>query len=146
VFSKDIQSAAQRKLQDLKELEKEWFSRREATDEIEKSLGLIEHEIEERSNELKTLVMKAKSKTRLEHEAPKGQEFSLADGRRIRSFLELRVALHSMPDVLFSHHVTASRNDFAVWARECFKDQEMANALSHAHTKDELAQALSRLG
>jgi len=145
-FSKDLEAATQRKLADLKQLEEEWFSTRSGMDEMEKSLALIEREIEARSAELKSLVVQARSKSRLERKAPPGQEFVLSDGRKLSSLLDLRLALRTMPDTVFSQHVNPHKNDFAAWARGTFGDAEVAANLGQSHNKEQMMLLLGKLG
>jgi hypothetical protein len=59
-------------------------------------------------------------------EAPKEKVFYLADGRKVKSLLELTEALENMSEDVFRHHVSAARNDFSNWINDVFKDKELA--------------------
>ena len=146
LFSKDLETAAGRKLDELKALEHDWFSARAAIDDMERSMVIIEHEIEARGSELKALVTQAKSKSRLERKAPQGQEFRLSDGRVLASLLELKMALRSMPDAVLGNHFREGKNDFAAWTRGTFGDNDVAQSLESARNREQLILALSKLG
>jgi len=62
-------------------------------------------------------------------EAPKGKEFHLADGRKLKSLKDLAFAFGDMADDVFWHHVNHARNDFAHWVKTVFKDDELSDAL-----------------
>ncbi len=59
-------------------------------------------------------------------DAPKGKEFVLKEGLRIKNLLDLSVALHDMSDDIFFNHVTDDRNDFAAWVNDVFDEKELA--------------------
>lgn len=61
--------------------------------------------------------------------APKGREFVLKDGTRLRSLKELAFALGDMADEVFWHHVNEAGNDFANWVDGVFKDKELSDTL-----------------
>lgn len=146
LFSKDLETAAGRKLDELKALEHDWFRARAAIDDMERSMVMIEHEIEARGSELKALVTQAKSKSRLERKAPQGQEFRLSDGRKLVSLLDLKMALRGMPDAVLSNHFHEGKNDFAAWTRGTFGDNDVAQSLDGARNREQLILALSKLG
>ena len=144
LYSKDVQAAVTRKLAELKGLERDWFEQREQADAIEKSLAIIEHEIETRTTELKGLLQQARQKSRLENPVTQGQEFVLADGRRLSSLLDLKIALKNMPDTVFSHHVTSIKNDFAAWVRGAMNDAALADEMGTIRDKHQLEMFLAR--
>lgn len=146
LFSKDLETAAGRKLDELKALEHDWFRARAAIDDMERSMVMIEHEIEARGSELKALVTQAKSKSRLERKAPQGQEFRLSDGRKLTSLLDLKMALRGMPDAVLNSHFHEGKNDFAAWTRGTFGDNDVAQSLDSARNREQLILALSKLG
>ena len=145
VFSKDVQTAIQRKVEYLKKLEQEWFLQQEQKDILEKNTHLIEQEIEAYTTELKTLLEQAKNKSRLEGTTPQGQEFVLSDGRKLASLLDLKIALKTMPDTVFSTHVTAIKHDFAAWVRGAMNDAQLANELEKIKEKSPLEMYLGKL-
>jgi hypothetical protein len=146
LYSKDVQSAVQRKLVDLKNLEREWFGKRAAADELEKEVQVIESEIEARTADLKQLFRQAKAKSKLEERVPEGQEFILRDGRKLANLLDLKLALHTMPEPVFSHHVSSVKNDFAAWVRGALGDAKLANEMGTIRDKTQLEMFLAKLG
>ena len=62
-------------------------------------------------------------------DAPKGKEFHLADGRKLKSLKDLAFAFGDMADDVVWHHVNHARNDFAHWVKTVFKDDELSDAL-----------------
>lgn len=145
IASKDVQAAVQRKLRELKTLEQEWFHTRQQLDDLERGMTDIEHEIEERTRDLKRLLTQARSRSRLEREAEAGKEFVLSDGRKLRSLLDLKIALRTMPDEVFHHHVTASRNDFSAWVLGAMNDPELSAELGRIRDRHQMDVFLSRL-
>lgn len=146
LYSKDLQTAVQRKIEELKHLEQEWFAKRAQLDEIEKGMHTVEHDIEARTTELKTLVHQANKKSKFEHKVPEGYEFVLKDGRKLSSLLDLKVALHTMPDTVFGHHVTSHKNDFAIWIRGAMNDPQVADQVQEIHDKQQLEVFLAKMG
>ncbi len=146
LFSKDLESAAKRKLTELQDLENDWFKTQEQIDDLQKDTSLLEHEIETRAAELRSIIQQAKRKSRLEQQVQKGQEFSVIDGKKLASLLDLKLALHTMTEETFIHHVSNGRNDFAAWTWSCLKDEEAAKAIATTHNKQELLSLLGKLG
>ena len=68
-------------------------------------------------------------------EAPKEKVFYLADGRKVKSLLELTEALENMSEDVFRHHVSAARNDFSNWINDVFKDKELAQDIKDVRDK-----------
>ena len=130
VYSKDVRQAIDRKLNDLKTLEREWFSAKREIDDLERGV---------RSIELKSLLQQAQNKTKLEEKVPPGQEFILKDGRKLSSLLDLKSALRTMTPEVFRHHVTHGRNDFADWVQATMKNRELADRLARTSDPHELA-------
>jgi hypothetical protein len=143
IFSQDAKSAIQRRLTELKDLEKEWFARRSDADAIERELHYIEQDIDTRAQELKRLLTQASTQAKLEHKAPEGHEFVLADGTKVASLQDLHRIAHRMPEWLFLHHVTPTRNDFAIWVRHVLNDQDRAARIESARTRSDLVNALA---
>ena len=63
--------------------------------------------------------------------------FFLADGRPIKSLLELADALEDMSDDVFSHHVNPDKNDFARWVQDVFCDEDLAIKLGQSKSKEQ---------
>lgn len=59
--------------------------------------------------------------------APHEQCFWVTDGRVLANLVELRDALASMTDDVFTYHVTRERNDFADWIEYVLLDRELAS-------------------
>lgn len=62
------------------------------------------------------------------------QAFWASDGTVLNSLLALRDAFSGMPKSVFSHHVTAGKNDFATWVDEVLGDGDCAKDLRSAKT------------
>ena len=146
LFSKDLETAAKRKLTELQDLENDWFKTQEQIDNLQKDTSLLEHEIETRAAELRSIIQQAKRKSRLEQQVKQGQEFSVVDGKKLSSLLDLKLGLHTMTEETFVHHVCNGRNDFAAWTWSCLKDEEAAKAIATTHNKQELLSLLGKLG
>lgn len=145
LYTKDVKAAIARKIGELKLLEREWLGTREELDDLEHGLTAIEQEIESRSRDLKDLLAQAKTTTRLEKSAPIGQEFALRDGRRLSTLLDLKIALRTMPEDIFRHHVFAGRNDFASWTRSALGEAVIADEMARINDRHELAVMLGRV-
>ena len=68
-------------------------------------------------------------------QAPKGNEFILADGRVLKDIKELAFALSDMADEVFWHHVNDARNDFAYWIEDTLKNSELAEDVKKVKDK-----------
>jgi len=68
---------------------------------------------------------------------PHKHEFVLADGRRLKNLKELALALSDMADDVFKHHVNDTRNDFASWIGDVYKEKDLAEKLRTAIDKVE---------
>jgi hypothetical protein len=112
---------------------------------LEKELHVLEGEIETRTGELKHLMKQANARSRLEHVVPEGYDFKLMDGRKLSSLLDLKSALRSMPDTVFNHHVTATRNDFASWIRGAMNDGPLADKIGPIRDRVQLELYLGRV-
>lgn len=55
--------------------------------------------------------------------------FWTTDGQVLRDLTELRDALRSMKEGVFTHHVTKEKNDFADWVEHVLHDADCAVAL-----------------
>ena len=64
---------------------------------------------------------------------PEEYVFFCKDGRVLRNLGELRDALGTMSDELFSYHVNKEKNDFMNWVRDVVKDEALAKQLSKAN-------------
>jgi hypothetical protein len=69
--------------------------------------------------------------------------FKLENGVEIRSVKELIEYLPKMDDEMFKKHVGENYNHFADWVRGVFHDDDWADVLMQAKTKDAMLQALT---
>ena len=60
------------------------------------------------------------------------QCFWANDGKIITNIVELRDALSKMDEVVFVHHVTKNKNDFADWVHHVLQDAELAVSIRSA--------------
>ncbi len=70
--------------------------------------------------------------------------FYLADGRYLRSVLDLAKTLPYMDQGLFSHHANETKNDFAEWLEKSVGENELAEELKCAGSKEEFEMLLLR--
>jgi hypothetical protein len=68
-------------------------------------------------------------------EAPQEKVFYLADGRKLKSLVELTEALENMTEDVFRHHVNEAKNDFSNWINDVFKDKELAQDMKDVRDK-----------
>ena len=61
--------------------------------------------------------------------------FWVNNGPVIKNLNELPVALKSMNDDQFSHHISHDKNDFARWVDEVIGDHELSQTLAKAKSK-----------
>jgi len=61
--------------------------------------------------------------------------FVVVDGKKIKNLPELAIALDSMTEEVFSHHVTDERNDFANWVRDAIGEIELADKIMGIDSK-----------
>jgi hypothetical protein len=73
---------------------------------------------------------------------PSTHRFWLKSGKPLKNLHELREELKMLGDVLFRHHVTAEKNDFANWVRDCLKNKELAKELYVCTTPSEMIEAI----
>ena len=70
-------------------------------------------------------------------EAPEENHFILATGGIIKDLKELAEALEGMNEETFRFHANESKNDFASWTKDIFKEEELAEKLLKANSKSE---------
>lgn len=71
---------------------------------------------------------------------PRENVFWCTDGAVLNDMMELRDALNIMSDQTFSFHSNEIKQDFAVWIREIIGDEELADELESASTRQEAAR------
>jgi hypothetical protein len=71
------------------------------------------------------------------------QAFRLENGVAIKGIKELREYIPQMDDGLFNSHVGQDYNHFADWIRGVFNNEELANKVAGAHSKDEMVAVLN---
>jgi hypothetical protein len=57
------------------------------------------------------------------------KRFYCHDGKILNNIYELKIALETMHDHTYNHHVTDEKNDFARWVREVLVDDKLSNDL-----------------
>lgn len=78
--------------------------------------------------------------------APDAQSFWVADGQILNSLAALATAFAEMEKAIFTHHVTAEKNDFADWVELVLGDVQCASSLRKAKTpKTAHAMVVKRL-
>lgn len=80
-----------------------------------------------------TKVVKPSSKKKAEKKsltnAQPQKAFWVHNGPVLKNLVELADALQTMDEVIFTHHVTKEKNDFADWVETVLKDVECATAI-----------------
>lgn len=77
---------------------------------------------------------------------PEDNYFRLVLGIELRSLEELEVALDSMSEKTFMHHVSHEKNDFHAWIRDVIRDEKLADELQHEKRKaDYLKKVRNRI-
>lgn len=69
---------------------------------------------------------------------PKEKYFELATGERLRHYVSLAHALDSMSHDVFSHHVRGNQNDFALWIRDVFGEEELAKQVAESDSPKDM--------
>lgn len=138
----DLKGKLKIKMDALRRLEEEWHNLKAQVEEDERKKRIVEHEIDQQSQELKGLFKQIKISHWLEQEAPEGRSFKLRNGQELKSLNDLRKALSYMSDEDFSHHVSQERNDFATWIKEALQNSELYDKIKGIKTKEELILGL----
>ena len=68
-------------------------------------------------------------------EAPVERHFVVADGRKLKSLVDLAKALETMSEEVFRHHVNDIRNDFSNWVNDVFQDAGLSEELAKVKDK-----------
>ena len=66
---------------------------------------------------------------------PEDNYFRLVLGIELRSLEELEVALDSMSEKTFLHHVSHEKNDFHAWIRDVIRDEKLAKNYNTKNVK-----------
>lgn len=75
--------------------------------------------------------------------APEGREFVFQDGDRIQTIKDLREKLSNVSDSMFNDYVTSSKNDFANWIGDVFRDYDLAYKIRNTSSRKELIELLN---
>ena len=87
--------------------------------------------------------MASQSAVALVREAPAEHSFKLhKTSIEIKTIPELAEALEIMSEDSFSHHVNATKNDFAAWVKDVLRDDELATRLKAAKDRAQAIQAV----
>jgi len=62
--------------------------------------------------------------------------FFVNDGTVLKNVLDLSKQLDKMADDVFRHHVNETKNDFAIWIKDIFKEEKLAKELLKTTNKD----------
>ncbi len=71
--------------------------------------------------------------------------FFAKNGEIIRGVSELKDALEKMDDFTFFYHVTDSKNDFADWIENIYKNDQLADYIRNHSSRDEIIKSLDEL-
>ncbi|MFP4567442.1 MAG: hypothetical protein ACLFN8_00710 [Candidatus Woesearchaeota archaeon] len=126
------------KIESLKVLENMWHTKKSELKLLQKEVDTSESKLKSELSELKKLMSDF-----VEDKLDENKHFNLSNGETISSIRELKEKLKSMSDAVFYHHVNDHRNDFANWVDHVFHNNELANKLREARSKDDLLRILN---
>jgi len=72
-----------------------------------------------------------------------GECFWSRDGQILSNLSDLQVAIASMDDEIFLHHVSTEKNDFADWVEHVLQDRECAEALRKAKKQEQAKKVVA---
>ncbi len=81
--------------------------------------------------------------SKLDQIVDQGSAFFLQNGKVLNSVRELYDEIHSMPEAVYFHHVTAERNDFSNWVKDVIEDKSLADKIAKAGTPIVLKETLA---
>jgi hypothetical protein len=81
--------------------------------------------------------------SKFEQTVDQEKSFYLNNGKELNSLRALYDEIHHMPDVVFFHHVTPERNDFANWVKDVIGDKTLAAKIAKAGTPIVLKETLA---
>jgi hypothetical protein len=113
------------------DLEARALERRAAMDRLQSDLAASARH--RRMQRLDTLVAKAP------------EQYLRLGTQEIKSLRDLASYAQNMPAEEFARHVGSDKNDFAEWVRSTLQDDDWADAISRATTKDALIAAFAGL-
>lgn len=93
--------------------------------------------------EIKEKVIRKNQQINFDKEAPMDKYFRLENGVQLKSIGELKDYIPKMPDDVFRNHVNNDRNDFANWIKYVFHEDELADKIGTATSKESLEEVLS---
>ena len=70
--------------------------------------------------------------------------FILSNGMKIKNPIELAESLRTMSNKVFEHHVNFHKNDFSNWIKHAIKDNELADNISKARSKNEMIKLIKK--
>jgi hypothetical protein len=132
-------------MSELKDLEARWLDAKRSLERAEQDLVEHEKSISGKLNEVQELLKHAKVAERLEQQTGEEHAFVLCTGAKLKSLLELAVAVRTMSDETFASHVTVNRNDFSSWVRDVFGMPELATKLFEAGDRQATVKVLTEL-
>jgi len=127
-----------KQLKELKILEQKWQIQKMAIEEDVKFLHEREKEIQEKSESLK----KISNGLGLFKNVKPDQYFKMYNGIVLKNLHDLIDALEIMDDNTFSHHVSLDKNDFSKWIESTLMDNNLANKVKEALTKEKIINVL----
>jgi len=122
----------------LKILEHKWQVQKLALEEDIKSIHEREREIQTKVEELKRI----SNELSLFKNVRPEEYFHLHNGVVLKSLHDLIDALEITDDDTFRHHVNDGKNDFSDWIRHVIKDNNIADKIKNAKTKEDMIEIL----
>ncbi|MBN2111879.1 hypothetical protein JW707_02140 [Candidatus Woesearchaeota archaeon] len=75
---------------------------------------------------------------------PQEHTFKLKGGHEISNMYELALHLAGMDDATFAHHVNSEKNDFRNWVFDIVKDDHLAEKISKAKDRKQMAKFVEK--
>ena len=68
--------------------------------------------------------------------------FVMCDGRQVKDYKELADVLQLINDDMFSYHVNDTKNDFANWINDVFKEDDLSKKIRNVHSRMQMSMEL----
>ncbi len=92
----------------------------------------------------KSVVKPVAKKYTLFVEVTPDKYFVMCDGRQIKNYRELADILQTINDDMFSYHVNDTRNDFANWITDVFREEDLSKKIHNLRNRLDMSIELYR--
>jgi hypothetical protein len=77
-------------------------------------------------------------------DVPHDKRFWCNDGKIIKNLRELETSLNNMSPETYQYHRDDGRNDFSRWVRDVVGDNQLAEELGKASSRDQASRAVAK--